>query len=143
MKRKKLVINLLNSTMPSKDNIQLNSLVAEVDKRARSKASLLERMGELLNLYKEHKIKFKEEQFTLFDLANFIHTEVTASGDNELMFLLVNKFKAAYNAKFGRDENAEVDPRKQHDIRELDACFEELCNKNQYEIRVLSVFLEE
>lgn len=131
------------NNMPATSNIQMNTLIRAVDIKAKQKSDLLERMGNLLTKYKNHKVAFKEETFTLFDMADFIHTEITDQKDNDLFFLLVAKFKVAVNGKFGRSAEAEVDPRKQFDVTELDSVFMELCEKNQKEIQVVTGFLEE
>lgn len=143
MLRKKIILTLLNDNMPPLNNVQMEALILAVDKKARSKSDLLERLGELLTMYKNHKVSLKEETFNLFDLADFIHTEVTQERDNNLLFLLVGKFKKAVNLRLGLDEGAEVDPRKNFNLKELDDVFAELCEKNQREIQVLSGFLEE
>lgn len=136
-------MGLLDQNMPPRDNIQLESLIFSVDDKARKKAQMLSKLGGLLTDYKEHKVSFKEETFTLFDLANYIYDELVDKNENELMFLLVGKFKAAINRKLGRPPEAEVDPRKPYDVAELDQVFDTLCSKNQREIRVMSGFLEE
>jgi hypothetical protein len=129
--------------MPPRDNIQMETLILAVDKKARNKSDLLERLGTLLTQYKNHKVGFKEETFTMFDLADYIHTEITLERDNNLFFLLVGKFKKAANANIGLHEDAEIDPRKPFQLQELDAVFADLCDKNQREIQILSGFLEE
>lgn len=121
----------------------METLILAVDKKARNKSDLLERLGTLLTQYKNHKVGFKEETFTMFDLADYIHTEITLERDNNLFFLLVGKFKKAANANIGLHEDAEIDPRKPFQLQELDAVFADLCDKNQREIQILSGFLEE
>ena len=141
--RKRLVMGLLEECVQARDNLQMERLVQAVETKARKKASSLKRLGGLLNRYKEHKVNFGEETFTLFDLAGFVHMELTDPGENELMFLLVAKFKVAINRAAGRHDDEEVDPRKPHEVAELDAVFDTLCSKNQKEVTVLSGFLEE
>jgi len=137
------VISLLEQNIPPRDNIQLESLIFFVEDKARRKALMLSKLGGLLNAYKEHKVQFQEETFTLFDLANYIYDEIVDKNENELMFLLVSKFKVAINRKLGRPAETEVDPRKPYEVAELDEVFDSLCTKNQREIQVMSGFLEE
>lgn len=137
------MIELLQLNMSPRDNIQMETLILAVDRKARSKSDLLERLGTLLKEYKNHRVGFKEETFTLFDLADYIHTEVIQERDNNLFFLLIGKFKKAINIRFGLHEDAEIDPRKPFDLKELDDVFADLCDKNLREIQILSGFLEE
>ena len=137
------MVGLLEQNMPPRDNVQLEALIFSVEGKARRKAQTLAKLGALLQAYKEHKVQFKEDSFTLFDLANYIYDELVDKAENELMFFLVAKFKLAVNRRHGAPDDAEVDPRKPHPVAELDEVFESLCEKNQREVRVLSGFLEE
>ena len=136
-------MGFLHNNIQPRDNIQLDKLILAVDTKAKNKSDLLDRMGTLLTQYKNHKVSFKEETFTLFDLADYIHTEITEDKDNSLLFLLVGKFKKAINLRYGLEEDSEVDPRKPFDVKELDQVFADLCDKNQKEIQILAGFLEE
>lgn len=129
--------------MPKVSNIQMETLIRAVDLKARQKSDLLEKLGELLTRYKDHKVSFKEETFTLYDMADFIHTEIIDRKENELLFLLVAKFKIAINRQHFRPDEAEIDPRKKFDVTELDNVFTDLCDKNQKEIQIVSGFLGE
>lgn len=129
--------------MPPQQNIELDDMVIWLNNKAATKSELLETMGEVLYRYKQQKSKLKEEDFTLLDIANFIHTELTTERENNLMFLLLTKFKETVNAHMERPSDAEIDPKKHFKVPELESVFQDLCDKNKYEIMVMTGFVQE
>lgn len=141
LKQKKILTDFLISSIQP-NNIHLDDLLQTLEEMTSERAEYLQRMGALLQQYKETKVMFKEETFNLYDIANHIYTQISEESDNDLMFYLVAKFKKHINTKEGNGQHFEIDPKKSFNLKELDNTFHRICDKTQAKIRTVGDILQ-
>jgi hypothetical protein len=105
------------------------------------KAEDLTLIGNFIHEFKREKQLFKEDNFNLFEMVNFIHEKKVTKGQFELLQYYINKMKKLYNLANNLPLDEYLDPRTPLPNALLSTTFDRICTKAEKQNDILSNFL--
>ena len=143
-KDKKILLRVLQETITKfpNENLTLNNVIDVVNEKQSLKASNLTAISQFIQNFKKEKNMLREDKFTLFDIANFIHDSKMNVAEVELITYFVRKLKSFYNRELGKESIANIEPKQPLPNAALAACFERLCVKAEEELKISRELLD-
>ena len=107
------------------------------------KSADLSLLGNFIHEFKREKQLFKEDQFNLFEMVNFIHEKKYSRAQFEIISHFINRLRKAYNVSKNLPKDQYVDPRTPFTNSFLSTTFEALCKKAERQSDSIETLIKE
>lgn len=119
----------------------LNSLMNQVVLQEKSQD--LTMLGSFIHEFKREKQLFKEDQFNIFEMVNFIHEKKYSRAQFEIISYYIEALKKAYNLSKAFPKDQYVDPRTSFANSFLSTVFDRLCNKAHRQSEIIEKLIKD
>jgi len=123
------------------DLYSLNQLMKQVILEEKSQD--LTMLGGFIHEFKREKQLFKEDQFNLFEMVNFIHEKKYSRSNFEIISYFIEALKKAYNLSKNFPKDHYVDPRTSFPNSFLSSVFDRLCKKASKQSEIVEKLVQD
>ena len=124
------------------DDLHPEVLLKSLEDLQKKQEEELKMMGDFVQEFKKEKQHFKEQDFTLLELVDFIYEKRYSRKDFDLLTKLIKKVKRMYNYSENRLPDDEIKPKHHINLSYLGQSLAARCHKVYLTSEILSNFIE-
>ena len=117
-------------------------MIKSLEDLQKTQENELKIMGDFVQVFKKEKQHFKEQDFTLFELVDFIYERKYSRKDFDILSKLIAKLKKMFNTSRKVPTNEEINAKQRIQLTILGQSLNALCHKVFLTSEILSSFIE-